>query len=140
MTQILFGWLALSVATLLAFSGGTLAYALITSLRAKFPGALPAVDINMFILWQYNFAMVGVACVFWKSPLIVKQVYLILASCIMAWSEAPSTMPPPPILPAPSTLRNTRPSFCWPIPHPRPNTAAHSTPMGAPPSPCQPFR
>lgn len=38
-----------------------------------------------FIFVQYNFAVVGVAVVFWQSPLIVKQVYLVIASCIMAW-------------------------------------------------------
>jgi hypothetical protein len=54
--------------------------------------AFPAIDTNFFLLWQYNFAVVGVACVFWKSPLIVKQVYLVIASCIMAWYSYPPSL------------------------------------------------
>jgi hypothetical protein len=48
-------------------------------------GWFPAIEMRMFTFLQYNFAVVGVAVVFWHAPLIVKQVYLVIASCIMAW-------------------------------------------------------
>ena len=44
--KFLITWLAISVASLLAFSGGTLFYALATSLRSKFPGFRPLITLN----------------------------------------------------------------------------------------------
>ncbi|EKX54652.1 hypothetical protein GUITHDRAFT_159148 [Guillardia theta CCMP2712] len=83
--KILYGWLGLSVAMLLGFSGGALSYSLIISLSKTQAGWFPSIDVYSFMFLQTNFAAMGVLVVFWKSPLIVKQVYLIIASCIMAW-------------------------------------------------------
>lgn len=85
--KILYGWLGFSVAMLLGFSGGALFYTLITSAYAN--GAqgvwFPAIDQYSFLFFQYNFAVMGVCVVFWKAPLFVKQIYLVIASCVMAW-------------------------------------------------------
>eukprot|EP00960_Hanusia_phi_P049837 759818-Hanusia_phi.AAC.2 len=83
--KILYAWLGLSVAMLLGFSGGALSYSLIISLSKARGGWFPAIDVYSFMFLQTNFAAMGVLVVFWKSPLIVKQVYLVIASCIMAW-------------------------------------------------------
>ena len=111
-TRILYGWLGLSVCSLLGFSGGALSYTLLLkSFNSGIPW-LPAIDMYSFVFIQFNFAVMGVAVVrtpsilravkqaaagerrapvqvFWRSPLLAKQVYLVMASCIMAWYACP---------------------------------------------------
>jgi presenilin 1 len=85
---LLFGWLGLSVAMLLGVTGGALFHSLLIVAYGQGGPASSwlAIDMYSFTIFQINFAVVGVVCIFGTSPLIVKQVYLVVSSTIMAWT------------------------------------------------------
>ena len=79
--QLIYLWLALSVFSLLAFSGG------FTIIRAlKVMGAL--VDSISFYFFMFNFAAGGVVSIFYTAPGKFKQGYLIIISAIMVSSSS----------------------------------------------------
>ncbi|KAJ1618592.1 Presenilin-domain-containing protein [Pavlovales sp. CCMP2436] len=78
-TKLIYAWLITSVGMLLASFGGLVAYMLIVHLDI----AMDSVS-GTFLLW--NFAAVGVRVVFWPSPPILKQTYLVIVSVLLAWS------------------------------------------------------
>ena len=81
--RLMIGYLMLSSASLLGYSGGVLVS---TALHV---GGV-SWDIPSLLFIMYNFAVVGVVAVFWQKgvPRIVTQGYLVCVSVIMAWSCA----------------------------------------------------
>ena len=73
---LLYGWLGLSVFMLLGVTGGALFYSLLVAAYGNGgpAGSWLAIDMYSFTIFQINFAVVGVICIFGTSPLIVKQV------------------------------------------------------------------
>lgn len=76
--KVIIGWLAISVIALLAGSGGFVLVRALFVMDAR-------VDVITFYLFLYNFAIGGVLSIFWHGPTLVKQVYLVLVSAIMAF-------------------------------------------------------
>ncbi|KAJ4460925.1 putative Peptidase A22A [Paratrimastix pyriformis] len=79
-TKILWGWLGFATLALLGFFGAQV----LLSLLNVYP-ILP-IDYISFAFYVWNYSWVGVICVFWVSPLILQQIYLVAVSVFMAWS------------------------------------------------------
>uniref|UniRef100_A0A7S3G0Q4 Presenilin n=1 Tax=Palpitomonas bilix TaxID=652834 RepID=A0A7S3G0Q4_9EUKA len=76
--KVIIGWLCVTVALLLGFSGGFMVYTFFYNYNIR-------ADVISLSLFQYNFAVAGVVGVFWKGPLKFKQVYMVIVSVVMAW-------------------------------------------------------
>eukprot|EP00741_Cyanophora_paradoxa_P009342 tig00000144_g9050.t1 len=77
--KLMWGWIMLSVATLLAFLGGYLFYLMLASYECP-------IDWVTFVVLVWNFTIVGMLSIFWKGPMIIQQGYLIVVSAILAWT------------------------------------------------------
>jgi len=78
-TKLIYAWLITSVGMLLATFGGLVAYMVILRFDAPMD-----YGTSTFFLW--NFAAVGMRVVFWPAPPIIRQVYLVIVSVLLAWS------------------------------------------------------
>mmetsp|Transcript_9329 Transcript_9329/g.16807 ORF Transcript_9329/g.16807 Transcript_9329/m.16807 type:complete len:544 (+) Transcript_9329:97-1728(+) len=75
---ILFVWLILAVIIILGYEGGLYFWEWCRSV------CFPMDWITLGLL-AWNFAIVGVAAIFWRVPRLVNQTFLILLSGLMAW-------------------------------------------------------
>jgi len=75
--KIIFGWLITSTVIILGGIGGIVAYYLF--FEYNFP-----MDWLTFVVVLWNFSVVGLLSVFWKSPLYIQQGYLVLISAFVA--------------------------------------------------------
>ena len=75
--KLIWGWLSYSVAVLLFVFGGYIFYQSIVYLNIT-------IDIFSFLFLLANFAMGGLMAIFWRGPLWLQQVYLVIVSAILA--------------------------------------------------------
>ncbi|EDQ85205.1 uncharacterized protein MONBRDRAFT_29512 [Monosiga brevicollis MX1] len=82
--KIIYGWLALSALLLLYFFSYQYIECVMCTRRQVLIAHNASIDwITMaFIIW--NFGTVGFIAIFWRSPLAVQQVYLVIVSALMA--------------------------------------------------------
>ncbi|KAJ3327478.1 hypothetical protein HDU76_011738, partial [Blyttiomyces sp. JEL0837] len=77
--KILYGIFGLIVLGLLGLFGFTLGLQLLSVYNAPF-------DYITFFFWLWNLAAVGLVVIFWKGPLWLQQIYLVVMSSMMAFS------------------------------------------------------
>eukprot|EP00736_Rhodelphis_marinus_P003195 Rmarinus@m.21717 len=77
--KAIFAWLMSASFVLLASLGGVF----LEKFCVKYN--LP-LDYATYVFILYNFSVVGLAAIYWKAPLRVRQGYLILISAMMAWA------------------------------------------------------
>ncbi|KAJ3414747.1 hypothetical protein HDV05_006086 [Chytridiales sp. JEL 0842] len=77
--KILFGIFGVIILGLLGLFGFTLGFQLLSTFNAPF-------DYITFGFFLWNLAVQGLVSVFWKGPLILQQIYLVLISSLMAFS------------------------------------------------------
>jgi presenilin 1 len=75
--KVIYGWLIFSCLSLLTFFGGLTVYQLLSV------NNLP-LDWISFSVLVWNFSVVGILSIFWKGPLVVQQVYMVLVSVLLA--------------------------------------------------------
>jgi len=75
--KLIYGWLILSSLMLLAAFGGTFFFLLLQAYNGAF-------DWISFTILLWNFAVVGIICIFWHGPTKINQAYLIIISALMA--------------------------------------------------------
>jgi len=78
--KCLLGYMMFSSAMLLGFLGGIIFNVAINKYHLD-------IDQFSFYFFLYNFAIVGVAAIFWQKgiPRVISQAYLVLTSAILAW-------------------------------------------------------
>mmetsp|Transcript_15273 Transcript_15273/g.25189 ORF Transcript_15273/g.25189 Transcript_15273/m.25189 type:complete len:552 (-) Transcript_15273:474-2129(-) len=77
--KLLFAWIMFSTTVLLALLGGYLFYLMLLAYDCP-------IDWVTFSILMWNFSIVGMVAIFWKSPTVVTQGYLILVSVVLAWT------------------------------------------------------
>lgn len=75
--KILYGWLIGSTLLTLGFFGGMLVWLAATATNTP-------LDYISFSFFVWNFATVGILSIFWRSPPVVNQAYLVAVSALMA--------------------------------------------------------
>lgn len=76
--KLIFGWFIFSTFILLLFMGGIWLDFILKAYSLK-------LDYFSFFFFLYNFSIVGLISVFWISPAIFTQVYLIIISSMTSW-------------------------------------------------------
>merc|ERR1711916_283908 len=75
--KVIYGWLIMSSVMMLAAVGAFVFLRLLTVYNA-------ALDMPSFFIILWNFATVGLAAIFWRAPLLLQQIYLLISSAFLA--------------------------------------------------------
>jgi len=75
--KVIYGWLIMSSVMMLAAVGAFVFLRLLTVYNAP-------LDMPSFFIILWNFATVGLAAIFWRAPLLLQQIYLLISSAFLA--------------------------------------------------------
>jgi presenilin 1 len=82
--KVLYGFIMLTVLFLLGYFGYSLFLELLTQFNTNF-------DYFTFFFFIWNWTAVGIAVIFYKGPMLLQQMYLVVMSSLMAYNF--STLP-----------------------------------------------